>query len=663
MKNMNEKTKHLNLKKKSYYGGVALAAIMCASSVSLAMESEDIRNSSQPLRPRNIENKTSKNILPSIGPTPVMQAVEEQNQISLLRKAIDEVTNMIPAERDKGIALLGMTGAGKSTLFNYFFNVDLFGTETPESFGSLVIETGEKSVSEIKTGYKSGTTLPVIKEDYYDFAGFRAASGTDGKPGPVQDIVNAYSIYKLLNNTKKIKILLVASEDQIRGKNEFLPAIQQLEGMFPSNDITQGLCLIITGREHITLENFKKSLIRRCNEVTHLTNSQKELTNFLSSKKNNQIAFFDKPKNKGPISDANKEEINIAIENTSYLTDLKPKISILKESEYLIKEWVSQLFAETSDIIMGDFKNSVIHYCNNLIHNHSGPANKLRESFGKVLEEIDSILNKGVKFEGTIDKILNFTKKYLKEDALFNKLSTKLEELNFIKFVTQKETAQNDNTRWYNEIYSLRNNIDCLTQDPQYDGQGTLQGFIVGPDDIKRNNPEVNIFSLNSFIMDKDIILPGVNFSILAPQWKGVGEGKKTITLKGNDGEEQGEENAENAMSNHPVDFGKNGKPGNPGKNGGHFYGEAQNFSNLDSLIINVSGGNGGLGQSGGNGIDGDTKSLYCISTEELPDHCSNKQYKETYKTGSLGGGVRGAMEQPTDLRKFQRHQVFKIWR
>ncbi|CAG8840016.1 3587_t:CDS:2, partial [Gigaspora margarita] len=50
---------------------------------------------------------------------------------------------------------------------------------------------------------------------------------------------------------------------------------------------------------------------------------------------------------------------------------------------------------------------------------------------------------------------------------------------------------------------------------------------------------------------------------------------------------------------------GKDGLPGEPGGNGGHFYAKGRNFINLSSLIIDISGGDGGKGQDGGNGADG----------------------------------------------------------
>ena len=158
----------------------------------------------------------------------------------------------------------------------------------------------------------------------------------------------------------------------------------------------------------------------------------------------------------------------------------------------------------------------------------------------------------------------------------------------------------------YNEIHLLVRNLRQLVS-VSADRTGTtlqLKGLLIGTSDISdaiNSHPgktlEVDVYSLNSLFIDSDVSLPGINLTLLSPKWCVVG--KRTISLKGNDGNAHDPEKADNGVYSSP---GSDGLPGKPGQSGGNFYGKGADFISLNSLAINVSGGKGGPGQDGGNG-------------------------------------------------------------
>lgn len=110
----------------------------------------------------------------------------------------------------------------------------------------------------------------------------------------------------------------------------------------------------------------------------------------------------------------------------------------------------------------------------------------------------------------------------------------------------------------------------------------------------------INVFALNTLVLDMDVDVSGSHLKLLfiAPTWVVVG--KRKIAVDGSKGDYIPKAIAGN-FSN--ID-GQHGNPGLPGGPGGHFFGIGESFVNGKNLIITANGGIGGTGQYGGDGYN-----------------------------------------------------------
>ncbi|CAG8559764.1 6677_t:CDS:1, partial [Racocetra fulgida] len=284
---------------------------------------------------------------------------------------------------------------------------------------------------------------------------------------------------------------------------------------------------------------------------------------------------------------------------------------------------------------------------------HLRKVDEIRNYLSDFYNKIKNIYDNPEKFEENLQQILLIVELMQRND-LKEELLKKISLLNFFKLVKPGSVDIKGNTSsWYGHISKIIKELELLTSSPKVHNQGhllTLEGIIIGTEDlnIAMNNLklfEINVFSLNSLFIDKDIIAPGINLTMVSPQWRVIG--KRIINLKGNPGpphasskandgindgisyinekinidqindeqinnekkinDEKIDSQADNEIS--PIEGqkinGEDGLPGLPGSNGGNFYGKGVTFLNISSLTINVSGGDGGQGQDGGNGADG----------------------------------------------------------
>ncbi len=385
-----------------------------------------------------------------------IQTENWKDKLEQLRKGIDEIDRIYTSSREHGIAIVGLTGSGKSTLFNYLLAVPLCAEKDPNDIEIMVGAKGGFK-SEIADGFNSGTTIPVIGKGqdveegqeipvfYYDSAGFRSTATSEGTSPLVQDIVNSYSLYKVLKNTVKLKILLVASENQIREKNDFIPVIQKLAGMFPSIDITKNLCMIITQRDKIqSLDKFQSVLAAKCKGVA-LDTDQKNITDFLSNPVNKQrIAFFDRPKIEGDISLDNKDDILKAIKNTEFLEKLSPQFSVMEGSEELIKSLAARIVQNLSSTLVS-FNKEFTKLCEKFTEDTDHKKQE-KTAYKKVSNVLEKIFKGAENFDSKVQifrKILNEYFPVLQEE-----FSNILEDFNFLDRIKPETLHIDKNPNW-----------------------------------------------------------------------------------------------------------------------------------------------------------------------------------------------------------------------
>src|SRR3954447_23453064 len=113
------------------------------------------------------------------------------NEIEEIYKHISKIDENIPLQQEEVVIIVGDTGEGKTSLLNYLAEIPLFSRDNG-SFGEFTINANiPLEGMEIVDGCVSKTALPSSWNEYWDCPGFGDTRG------PVQDIVNAFSIYKL----------------------------------------------------------------------------------------------------------------------------------------------------------------------------------------------------------------------------------------------------------------------------------------------------------------------------------------------------------------------------------------------------------------------------------------------------------------------------------
>jgi len=120
-----------------------------------------------------------------------------------------------------------------------------------------------------------------------------------------------------------------------------------------------------------------------------------------------------------------------------------------------------------------------------------------------------------------------------------------------------------------------------------------------GSTKIKR----LKIFALHTVIIDAGIDRKGdLEFAaIIAPNWILVE--RRAFFLDGTSGIAHSPSKVASPYS--AGAHGQDGLPGNPGTNGGHFLGIGKNFVGAELLSVSNSGGHGGPGQGGADGVKG----------------------------------------------------------
>ncbi|CAG8485565.1 3197_t:CDS:2 [Gigaspora rosea] len=568
--------------------------------------------------------------------------IRSNQEINEIQYQIKNINEKIFQQENANI-IIGDTGEGKTTLLGYLTGIPLFSREG--DLGDYIIYTKDSKIIDINHRPISQTSIPTCRGVYWDCPGFGDTRG------PVQNIVNAYSIYKLIESVDKLKILLVVSESIIKStrKKEFLNLINNLGETFKNIDeLVRGLCLIITKSDKLDVRKVRtcfRKILEEYNNQENFSQPKREILNFLSSSES-QIVFFNAPDQEGQISDTDKFLILESIEKISYLNNLEPKILLDDKSKLYINNLVERFYDDIKDYISLKFYPAIQNYFEIIIDKHLGTAKELRNSLIVLSNKFKNIYDEPEKFEENLQQILLIVE-FIQRNNLKEELLKKISLLKFFKLVKSESFEIKGNTNsWYSYISELINELEILTSIKVYN-QGnilTLEGIIIGTEDLMivmngQELSEINIFSLNSLFIDRNINAPGINLTMISPQWRVVG--KRTINLKGNpanDGipstrdeqinnddekiinDEQINNDDEKLINDEKIDDnandkvsfinkkninGEDGLPGLPGYCGGNFYGKGNTFFDLSSLTINVSGGDGGQGQDGGNGANG----------------------------------------------------------
>lgn len=519
---------------------------------------------------------------------------------------------------DKLTFLIGMTGSGKSAVYNYLQGINLRATKRG---GRMIVDVdkGNNNLSTINAPYspiahdtEAETTFPCIHKGFADIAGFGDTRG------PVQEIINAYSLYKLFENVQDFRIaLVIPSRFHEQHYESLLKPLNHLAKIFNNNfeSIKDSLNIIITkgDKARFTMDDFKASMSTLSNNLnsSNLTPDQlfkRKFYNFFSQPQNKQITFFDEPFQEGPLKLGEQ-----LFEGNKYVHKIPPVLSLSKEAQF----YAENLVGKISNHIHQDldfFKNDLDRHVGEFIVSHQGTAAELREEF-RNLDNPDKIIRH---FDNSSNKHFYSTLSHLQ--GIRNFLDVILAKTNGGNNVGLPPRPIENDIRLYISQYVNKFSQDVIEE--YDDGYLKLRGNIIGTSDISTDDLR-SIHASEYLLIDEDVVIPGANITFEAPVWTVIGH--KMIDLAGSMGGTVNPGNNGIGSDHHrdlkpslelsatapkkgihnPTRDGKPGAPGKRGQDGGTFDGAFDIVYNKENLTVNVSGGNGGKGGKGGNGGHG----------------------------------------------------------
>lgn len=548
--------------------------------------------------------------------------------------------------RENTILFVGRTGAGKSTLCNVLSDVTIKGVQIGLDFKYDVVNPiFPISHSNIESCTTCPNTHTPENKDYtyIDFPGF------DDTHGAPQDITNAFFRKRVLQNVKKLKIVLLVGYHDISKKGlnlvETFDDFVQFSGItFPQDvkkckevitNLVASLVLVISHAP--SLDNSK---VREANEklLEEYLNSKsplspigkKILTEILAKGK---WTVFSAPNQAGIVSKAQPEKMQILgmIKGSAYLnkgdTDVQVKVSpkysgkILTSLQYTITSLKKQFADRIVDEVTGFLQKFFTTVA------EESALVKFQQRYQKVVSSTDPC---------TLSELLenlSFTVGMF-NDRLVAEAKEQDETIRFLReLLPPKQAEQVPHQRdWIKEFDLLGrlqawNDVLLRMVSPANltvsSGRLLLQGYFPKTSQITQvignhqNIKEIEIHGLHTVTLDEDLTGPqfrGVNVTIISPKWTIVRN--RQITLTGNDC--AASYASRNTDGGSDGASGTDGNPGLPGGNAGHFFGVCVAISDSNQLKVFANGGKGGAGQNGGNGhigangADGVIKNDFC---------------------------------------------------
>ena len=236
------------------------------------------------------------------------RASTQDQTIRQISKLIRDGNDYLREYNEKGVLLLGETGAGKSTLANLFSGKKLQAIIDDET-GDLVVDAMQPDES-IIVGHKmsSATKVPnkieaskILNKCFaqdlviWDCPGF---NDTD----PVQEIANSFYIKRLFETNKYLKFVLVIPEYTLNNNRgtHFLEIVSSFIKTFTDVElISDSISLIITKvPKHKQIQHIKNSIEKILQDNQIAIDSHKSLIKKVIK---SSLHLFHKPANEGEI--------------------------------------------------------------------------------------------------------------------------------------------------------------------------------------------------------------------------------------------------------------------------------------------------------------------------------------------------------------------------
>lgn len=276
--------------------------------------------------------------------------------VNNLKKRIEDLhLKNIEGKQPTLAVLLGGTGSGKSTFMHVITGRKLIVQETEH--GKLILKAKEEwDLFKIGHGIHSETTVPGIYPDLERNIIFCDCPGFFDTNGPMQEIVNIFTIVALLNSIEKVKIiLLVTPKDatSLRGQNS-RKQFGIIDNLSRNKFSQNGISMVITQADEKYKE--KKNLNKLLGRMGAFDEKNK-LMNMFAKEADDRIFIFPEPID----ADIDKEYDHFKQEDVTKFINFIKKDNDLFETNDKVPLNESSLLFILSVINSLDRMNSIIH--------------------------------------------------------------------------------------------------------------------------------------------------------------------------------------------------------------------------------------------------------------------------------------------------------------
>ncbi len=572
---------------------------------------------------KSIETSTPFGILsiPGMGMTApyVLTDTETDEKMLKLKAKIAQIKEIIVKNRAQLVpntdsyVIFGKAGRGKTTFLHALAGIDLSSRQDGEDEEGHPIYRIDPTNPEdrlpgleIGHGLTAGTKIPGV---YYhkdlninlvDCPGFEDP-GDDEDDGALQDLVNGYSIEQVFPGANA-KLFVAISKQDLSSEGNRMPSIlltlDKMTKLFTDDhELQQALYLVVTHKTRGPLTtNQLRALWLKNPPIFQQNPRVKSLFAFLVN--NSRVIEFHKPNGPGHYP-FDQQEALAKLQKTPSVPNPHFQLTFEEKPKLLAVDLAKKLNDYLTDYIKVEGAQRIINYCRNLIDLSDDSINDLRSKLSKIVTKLKSLQQDNV----TPDKFLKRLGKFIDIETV----KRVVEDISFLKNKVKNDIAF-DIARWANAFNTAIQQIETLAAAPTPDitnGVLSLKGALVAASDVNTalhtaTQPisSINLFGLNTVLLDADVTRHGTTLSIIAPCWKILKV--TTLNISGNVGS-----SGVNGANGGSGQAGGDGSPGMPGGNGGHFYGRGSLFKHLDRLTVLTNGGNGGSGGNGGNGGNG----------------------------------------------------------
>ncbi|OMJ67683.1 hypothetical protein SteCoe_35083 [Stentor coeruleus] len=330
-----------------------------------------------------------------------MNLTKLEEEVDFINNEISRCDKALPSRANDTVIFVGLTGAGKTTLYSLICGKNVKIIENPDD-GSLIYDLeNQHDFQKIGISTKSCTSIPNCKQ--IDKILYVDTPGLEGNDGCSQQIINAFYIKKVFSISSKVKIVLVIDYGTIsisRGKN-LADLFDHLLELIPDEQILSNCMSILITRCPSTYTS--AAFANKANEFCTNNNSFNNSKDILSSIVSNvsKIILFQAPNNiSDPIPDL-KSRLLESLDTFNW-SSIKINPTVGLSAQLKLKDIIRTLnirmnndFDEISNLIKFKFLSSFNKRVLNLLifYLRSMQFSKKTKEFLKSLENLKNYLN------------------------------------------------------------------------------------------------------------------------------------------------------------------------------------------------------------------------------------------------------------------------------